>query len=63
MSSSKWHGGKGSKRRPEDVKKYEDSYDKIFGVKCPECGMRAGQHKMSCDSGYDEKNSEKNEII
>ena len=31
--SEKWHGGKGSKRRPEDRKAYEDNYDKIFGKK------------------------------
>jgi hypothetical protein len=31
--SDKWHGGKGSKRRPEDRKAYEDNYDKIFGKK------------------------------
>ena len=28
--SGKWHGGKGSKRRPEDRKAFEDNYDKIF---------------------------------
>ena len=27
---SKWHGGKGSKRRPEDTKKFNDNWDKIF---------------------------------
>ena len=27
---SKWHGGKGSKRRPEDKKKIDDNWDKIF---------------------------------
>ena len=27
---SKWHGGKGSKRRPEDKKKINDNWDKIF---------------------------------
>jgi len=26
----KWHGGKGSKRRPEDSKKYSDNWDRIF---------------------------------
>ena len=31
--SDKWHGGKGSKRRPEDRKAYEDNYDKIFRKK------------------------------
>ncbi len=28
---SKWHGGKGSKRRPEDKKKIDANWDKIFG--------------------------------
>jgi len=27
---SKWHGGKGSKRRPEDTKKFNENWDKIF---------------------------------
>jgi hypothetical protein len=27
---SKWHGGKGSKRRPEDKKKIDNNWDKIF---------------------------------
>ena len=31
--SEKWHGGKGSKRRPEDRKAYEDNYDRIFRKK------------------------------
>ncbi len=30
---TKWHGGKGDKRRPEDTKKYEDNYEAIFGKK------------------------------
>lgn len=30
---SKWHGGKGSSRRPENTKKYEDNYEAIFGKK------------------------------
>lgn len=30
---SKWHGGKGSKRRPEDKKKIDDNWDKIFKKK------------------------------
>ena len=30
---SKWHGGKGSKRRPEDKKKIDDNWEKIFGKK------------------------------
>ena len=28
---TKWHGGKGSKRRPEDSNKYADACEKIFG--------------------------------
>jgi hypothetical protein len=28
---TKWHGGKGSKRRKEDKKKIDDNWDKIFG--------------------------------
>lgn len=27
---SKWHGGKGSDRRPEDKKKIDANWDKIF---------------------------------
>lgn len=30
---SNWHGGKGSKQRPTDQKKYEDNWDRIFGKK------------------------------
>ena len=31
--TTQWHGGKGSKRRPEDKKKFDDNWDKIFGKK------------------------------
>ena len=30
---SKWHGGKGSKQRPTDRKKYEENYERIFRKK------------------------------
>ena len=30
---SKWHGGKGSNRRPEDKKKFDDNWDRIFKQK------------------------------
>ena len=30
---SKWHGGKGSDRRPEDKKKIDANWDKIFKKK------------------------------
>ena len=30
MNMTKWHGGKGSKRRPEDKKKIDANWDNIF---------------------------------
>ena len=30
---TKWHGGKGSDRRPEGKKKIDDNWDKIFKKK------------------------------
>jgi hypothetical protein len=30
---SKWHGGKGSNRRPEDSNAYADAWEKIWGKK------------------------------
>ena len=30
---TKWHGGKGSKRRPEKEGAYQDQWEKIFGKK------------------------------
>ena len=30
---TKWHGGKGSGRKPEDNKKYQDNYEAIFSKK------------------------------
>ena len=30
---SKWHGGKGSKQRPTDLKKFNDNWARIFGKK------------------------------
>lgn len=32
--------GKGSRRRPTDLKKYDENYDKIFGDSKPETGGR-----------------------
>jgi len=34
--TDKWHGGKGSKRRPGDNQAYEDNWEKIFGKKTTE---------------------------
>jgi hypothetical protein len=46
---SEWHGGKGSKPRPVDKKKFSDNWDAIFGKKkeeklgigdfCNRCGQ------------------------
>lgn len=30
---SSWHGGKGSRPRPTDKKKFDENWDKIFGNK------------------------------
>ena len=30
MSDGKWHGGKGSKRRPEDFNRLSNEWDRIF---------------------------------
>lgn len=60
---SKWHGGKGSKQRPTDQKKFSENWDKIFGNSldnryepivdsCQECGMQ-GFHKMDCSKNYE----------
>ena len=39
---SKWHGGKGSKRRPEDLQKIADNWDKIFGKKDEDLAYESG---------------------
>lgn len=31
--SGQWEGGKGSKQRPTDIKKYSDNWDRIFKSK------------------------------
>ena len=41
------HGGKGSKRRPTDHKKFGDNWERIFGKKkCAKCGgeMKPGKY-------------------
>lgn len=54
MSNWKYDSGGHHK----DHKKYSENYEKIFGKPCEECGMRGGQHKMSCSKGYEEKEDE-----
>ena len=31
--SDQWHGGKGSRPRPTDKKKFDENWDRIFGNK------------------------------
>ena len=31
MADKGWHGGKGSKPRPKDKKRYDEEFDRIFG--------------------------------
>ena len=51
------NGGKGSARRTgANDELYKQNWDKIFGKPCEECGMK-GEHKMSCQTGYNEKSS------
>jgi hypothetical protein len=40
INMSKWDGGKGSKRRPENDTTYQDNWEKIFGKKKPETKVR-----------------------
>ena len=40
MSSEKWHGGKGSKRRPGSEDTYADNWERIFGKKKQETKVR-----------------------
>ena len=30
---SKWHGGKGSRQRPNDTDKFNEQFEKIFGTR------------------------------
>jgi hypothetical protein len=39
INMSKWEGGKGSKRRPNDTS-YADNWERIFGKKKPETKVR-----------------------
>ena len=43
MSTGEWEGGKGSRPRKYNVKKYLDNYDRIFGkAKEPEANEELG---------------------
>jgi len=45
MSNGAWSGGKGSKPRKVDPKKFGDNYDRIFGKKKP------GENVENCKEG------------
>jgi len=45
MSDGSWAGGKGSKPRKVDRKKFDDNYDRIFGKK------KAGENVENCKEG------------
>ena len=45
MSDGSWAGGKGSKPRKFDRKKFDDNYDRIFGKKKP------GENVENCKEG------------
>lgn len=55
VMSSQWHGGKGSARRPEDSKKVEDNWNRIFGKNeegvCEECST----HPCKCEGEVSEQ--------
>ena len=65
---TKWHGGKGSKRRPEKEGAYQDQWEKIFGKPEP----KVKEHKKTPRHGvtqvhkdktkYDRKNLDRTEI-
>lgn len=42
---TKWHGGKGSGRRKENTKRYEDNWEAIFGKKKKEKKKDANKTK------------------
>ena len=44
-----WHGGKGSKRRPEDKNKFDENYEKIFSKK------KITEHSTYFDSEFEEE--------
>ncbi len=48
-----WHGGKGSKRRPEDKNKFDENYEKIFGKKRP--NSIKDKQQLYWDSDFEEQ--------
>lgn len=45
FAMTKWHGGKGSGRRKENTKRYEDNWEAIFGKKKKEKKKDANKTK------------------
>jgi len=56
---SKWHGGKGSKRRPSDEQSYSDNWDRIFGKKEPEIKVR----KITPKHGKSQVHTDQTKVI
>ena len=56
---SKWHGGKGSKRRPSDEQLYSDNWERIFGKKEPEIKVR----KVTPTQGKTQVHKDKTKVI
>jgi len=52
---SKWHGGKGSKRRPEKEGVYQDQWEKIFGKPKP----KIKEHKKTPKHGVTQVHKDK----
>tara|TARA_R110000796_G_scaffold3560_3_gene13836 strand:- start:1129 stop:1311 length:183 start_codon:yes stop_codon:yes gene_type:complete len=60
MSSGRTHGGKGSKTRPTDAKKYADSYDAIFGKKKEKASIAFDSLLKTPDQILEKDNDSKN---
>ena len=55
---SKWHGGKGSKRRPEKEGVYQDQWEKIFGKPEP----KIKEHKKTPKHGVTQVHKDKTKL-
>jgi|TARA_B100001063_G_C16538262_1_gene439916 uncharacterized protein with von Willebrand factor type A (vWA) domain len=56
---SKWHGGKGSSRRPEDKDKYDEAWERIFGEPRPNIKSR----KETPSHGLTQVHKDKTKVI
>lgn len=58
--SGQWEGGKGSKQRPTDIKKYSDNWDRIFKSKNQKDKQREATD-LNWD-GHENDNEKKNSV-